>query len=186
MTLLSVVALFNLSSIFIRFLPAAGRLSTYFVRRGYLLVTAVALCLGALTIASGAVSSFVPPGIFSHVVFIIAVALFAIFALQDSVLTALRITYWVPIENASFAVFKLALLAALVPSYRRKRRSCTPGCFRSASLSSSSTRSCSRVRCRGRRASREARCQSAGGSRRSSPPNTSTRSPRLQSPRCFH
>ncbi len=48
------------------------------------------------------------------VVFIIAVALFAIFALQDSVLTALRITYWVPIENASFAVFKLALLAALV------------------------------------------------------------------------
>jgi O-antigen/teichoic acid export membrane protein len=110
LTLLSVVAQFNLSNIFIRFLPEAGRLSTYFVRRGYLVVTVTALGLGALVIASGAVSSFVAPGLVSHGLFVLAVALFAIFALQDAVLTALRITHWVPIENASFAIVKLGLL----------------------------------------------------------------------------
>ena len=110
LTLLSVVAQFNLSSIFVRFVPVAGRLSTYFVRRGYFVVTATALSLGALAIVSGAFSSFVAPGLVSHGLFIVAVALFAIFALQDSVLTALRITHWVPIENATFAVVKLGLL----------------------------------------------------------------------------
>jgi len=110
LTLLSVIAQFNLQSIFVRFLPLAGRLSTYFVRRGYLVVTVTGLGLGALAIVSGAVSSFVAPGYLSHSVFIVAVALFTIFALQDSVLTALRITHWVPIENASFAIIKLGLL----------------------------------------------------------------------------
>lgn len=114
LTLLSVVAQFNLSNIFIRFLPAAGRLSTYLVRRGYVLVTVAALGLGALAIVSGAVSSFVAPGFLSQGLFILAVALFAIFALQDSVLTALRITHWVPIENASFAIVKLGLLVWLL------------------------------------------------------------------------
>ena len=114
LTLLSIVAQFNLARIFIRFLPAAGHLSTYFVRRGYVLVVAASLGLGALVIVSGSVSSFVAPGLVSQGLFIVSVALFAIFALQDSVLTALRITHWVPIENAAFAIFKLGLLVWLV------------------------------------------------------------------------
>jgi O-antigen/teichoic acid export membrane protein len=47
-------------------------------------------------------------------VFVVAVPVVAIFALQDSVLTALRLSPWVPVENVSFAVSKLALLPLLV------------------------------------------------------------------------
>ena len=56
-------------------------------------------------------TNIVPAGAFAAVLFIVAVALFAIFALQDSVLTALRITHWVPLENTAFSVAKLGLLA---------------------------------------------------------------------------
>src|SRR6202035_2416399 len=41
--------------------------------------------------------------------------LLAIFALQDSVLTSLRLAPWAPVENVSFSVAKLALLPAVVP-----------------------------------------------------------------------
>ena len=113
-TLLSIVSQFNLTSIFVRFLPAAGRLGTYFVRRGYIVVTASSLALGAAFVVSPLSSKVVPAGTGAAVLFVVSVALFAIFALQDSVLTALRITHWVPIENTSFSVAKLGLLAWFV------------------------------------------------------------------------
>ena len=49
----------------------------------------------------------------TRALFVVAVPILAIFALQDSVLTALRLAPWVPVENVSFAVSKLALLPVL-------------------------------------------------------------------------
>ncbi|MGH2850595.1 MAG: lipopolysaccharide biosynthesis protein [Solirubrobacteraceae bacterium] len=117
LTLVSVVAQFNLTNVFIRFLPAAGRLSTYFVRRGYVGVVIAAFVLGAAFVLSGLGSTFLQAGLLARVLFVASVALFAIFALQDSVLTALRITHWVPIENATFAVVKLLLLAVFIAAW---------------------------------------------------------------------
>ena len=116
MTLLSIVGQFNLSSVFIRFLPGAGRLSMYFVRRGYLVVVVSGVVLAVIFVASGVGSKFMPKGFGDNALFVIAVGLFGVFTIQDAVLTALRVTKWVPIENATFAVAKLALLAVLVSS----------------------------------------------------------------------
>jgi O-antigen/teichoic acid export membrane protein len=52
--------------------------------------------------------------------FIVATTIWSIFALQDSVLTGLRQTIWIPVENTIFAVFKIVLLivfARLFPQY---------------------------------------------------------------------
>jgi O-antigen/teichoic acid export membrane protein len=114
LTLLSIISQFNLTNIFVRFLPAAGARGTYFVRRGYIGVTTAALILGSIYVVTPLSSKIVPGGVFAAVVFIVAVALFALFALQDSVLTALRITHWVPIENTSFSLAKLGLLSLFI------------------------------------------------------------------------
>ena len=45
--------------------------------------------------------------------FALAVAGWGVFTLQDSVLTALRGVFWVPVENALFGMIKIALLVAL-------------------------------------------------------------------------
>lgn len=112
--LLSTLAQLNLPQVFIRFLPGAGRLTRPFIVRGYLAVTALALVAGSAFVASGLGTGVVRASLPDRVLFVVSAALFAIFALQDSVLTALRIAHWVPVENTSFAAAKLALLPLLV------------------------------------------------------------------------
>src|SRR5208283_2692370 len=51
--LLSTLAQLNLTTIFIRFLPGAGRLTRPFIVRGYLAVTALALVAASAFLASG-------------------------------------------------------------------------------------------------------------------------------------
>jgi O-antigen/teichoic acid export membrane protein len=114
LTLLAIVSQFNLTNVFARFLPTAGSKSIYFVRRGYTGVTITALLLGVIFVVTPLATKVVPSGAGARILFIVSVALFAIFALQDSVLTALRITHWVPIENTTFSIVKLGLLAGFV------------------------------------------------------------------------
>ncbi|HUB36550.1 MAG TPA: hypothetical protein VL972_06970 [Solirubrobacteraceae bacterium] len=113
LTLLATLAQLNLTNVFIRFVPKAGRKTMAFVLRGYAVIIGLALVLGAAFVASGVGSGYVHAGLAERLLFVVAAALFAIFALQDSVLTALRITHWVPVENVSFAAAKLALLPLL-------------------------------------------------------------------------
>jgi O-antigen/teichoic acid export membrane protein len=110
LTLLATLAQLNMTNVFIRLLPVAGRFTGTFIARGYVAVIAVALVVGSAFVASGLGSDFVQSGTPERVLFVAAVVLFAIFALQDSVLTALRIAHWVPVENTTFASVKLALL----------------------------------------------------------------------------
>ena len=113
-TLLATIAQLNLTNIYIRLLPVAGRLGRELIERGYLAVTAVALVVSTFYVTSDLSSSIITGGWVERVLFALAVVVVAIFALQDSVLTALRLSTWVPVENISFAATKLALLPLFV------------------------------------------------------------------------
>lgn len=114
LSLLATIAQLNLSNLYVRYLPIAGRLGHTMVRRGYVAATVLSLVVGTVYVASGLSASVVSGGLGVRVLFVLAVVVLAIFALQDSVLTALRLAPWVPVENISFAVAKLLLLPLLV------------------------------------------------------------------------
>lgn len=114
LTLLATIAQLNLTNVFIRLLPTAGRLGRRLISRGYLAVIACSLLIGTAYVASGLSARVVTGGLLARVLFVIAVAVLAIFALQTSVLTALRLAPWVTVENVSFSAARLVLLPAIV------------------------------------------------------------------------
>ena len=114
LTLLATISQLNLTNVFVRLLPKAGRLGRRLITRGYLAVVALALVVGAVYVLSGLSARVVTGGWVSHLLFVGAVAVLALFALQDSVLVAMRLAPWVTMEIVSFAASKLALLPLLV------------------------------------------------------------------------
>ena len=114
LTLLATIGQLNLTNVFVRLLPAAGRLGAGLVKRGYLAVIVLTLVLGAVYVTSGLGAGVVAGGLWARVLFTLGVTILALFALQDSVLTALRLTPWIPVENITAGVFKLALLPVSV------------------------------------------------------------------------
>jgi O-antigen/teichoic acid export membrane protein len=114
LTLLATISQLNLTNVFVRLLPSAGRLGRRLIARGYLTVVTLSLAVGALYVFSGLGDGIVRGGIATQVAFVVAVPVLALFALQDSVLTAVRRAPWVAAENISFATGKLALLPALL------------------------------------------------------------------------
>ena len=61
---------------------------------------------------------YIPGGFGWRVLFVAAVILWTIFVFQDRVLTGLRATRWVPVENILFAVAKIALLPVFLAVIR--------------------------------------------------------------------
>jgi O-antigen/teichoic acid export membrane protein len=114
LTLLATISQLNLTNVFVRLLPSAGRLGRRLIARGYLAVVTLSLVVGAAYVFSGLGDGVVRGGIATKLAFVVAVPVLAVFALQDSVLTALRRAPWVAAENISFATGKLVLLPALL------------------------------------------------------------------------
>ena len=114
LTLLSIVGQLNLTNVFVRLLPTAGRLGVGLVRRGYLAVIVLTLSLGAIYVLSGLGAGIVGHGTGARVLFVLGVTVLALFGLEDSVLTALRLTPWIPVENISAGVAKLVLLPVVI------------------------------------------------------------------------
>jgi O-antigen/teichoic acid export membrane protein len=110
MTLLANLSQLSFGSIFDRFLPRAGNGTRALVTRAYGLCTVVALAVAVAYLLAGFGHNFIPQSLGWHTLFVVAVILWTIFVLQDSVLTGLRATRWVPVENILFALAKLALL----------------------------------------------------------------------------
>jgi O-antigen/teichoic acid export membrane protein len=110
MWLLANLSQLSFGSIFDRFLPVAGKQTRAFVTRAYVLCTCVSLIATDIYLVAGFGRTFIPPSPWWHGFFVVVVALWTIFILQDSVLTGLRATRWVPVENILFALAKLALL----------------------------------------------------------------------------
>jgi O-antigen/teichoic acid export membrane protein len=120
MILLSNLSQLSFGTIFERFLPVAGLETRRFVLRAYVMCTVFAFVLATIYATSGLGHRFLAASLLWRSVFIGAVVLSTIFALQDSVLIGLRSSKWVPVENILFAAMKLALLFVLVTSLPRQ------------------------------------------------------------------
>jgi O-antigen/teichoic acid export membrane protein len=110
MLLLANLAQLSFGSIFERFLPVAGSMTRDFVKRAYAMVVIFGFVLALAYLAAGFGHSFLPSSWGWNVLFVVAVILWTIFALQDSVLIGLRASKWVAVENIAFSIAKLVLL----------------------------------------------------------------------------
>jgi len=114
MMLISGIGQLGMASIFARYLPVAGARTRRFIVSTYLGTGALTLALGLLAAWTSHLWS--PPLRFLRadagwfVLFAAATVTWTIFTLQDSVMTGLHETRWVPVENAVFAVAKLVLV----------------------------------------------------------------------------
>jgi O-antigen/teichoic acid export membrane protein len=116
------IASLNLPNVLVRFLPHSGRHTHKRVVGSYCVSAVVALCAAATFVVG--VTAWAPRLSFlrtDHGLqawFVFSTIAWCLFAIQDSVLTALGRAVWVPIENAVFSVVKLGLLVALATSMR--------------------------------------------------------------------
>ena len=118
MLTLSTVSQLNMSSGILRFLPIVKLDPTRAVIGAYAL-------MGAATTLFGALFVILAPDVAHNYrflrddsgiawSFVIAAVLWGVFALQDAVLTAMRRAPWVPVENSTFGILKIAALPLLL------------------------------------------------------------------------
>ncbi len=103
----------GMGAVFARFLPVARTYTAGMVSRGYGIAVLAALTLGGGFVVLGYGRDFLPRDPVSLTVFGAGVILYSIFALQDSVLTAMRRATWVLSENVLVALIRLLLLPVL-------------------------------------------------------------------------
>jgi glycosyltransferase involved in cell wall biosynthesis/O-antigen/teichoic acid export membrane protein len=120
MMFLSYLCQLSLTGALTRFIPTSGRDTTRLIVGSY--------GVSALMSATVATIFVVGAGIWAPQVrslvqtpeaaawFVVATVAWSVFSLQDAVLTGLRRTVWVPVENTIFAVVKILVLVALVGS----------------------------------------------------------------------
>ena len=117
MMTLSSISQLNLANVITRFLPQAGTRAARWILGAYgLAVVATVVGAGVFLAVVPAFSKslrFLDRDVAFAAIFVLATALWSIFGLQDSVMTALRRAPWIPLENSTFGVLKLAFLPAL-------------------------------------------------------------------------
>jgi O-antigen/teichoic acid export membrane protein len=114
MTLLANFAQLNLSSAFVRFLPAAGPRTRAVILLSYVGCSIIAVLGTTIFLLTSLNNGIVPEVLAMEIFFTASVVLWTIFVVQDAALIGLRSTLWVPFENISYSVAKLALLPLLV------------------------------------------------------------------------
>lgn len=114
------VAQLNLLSALTRFVQPAGASTTRLVRGIYLLSASVAVVLGVSFLV---LIPHVDPSLGFLTAdrrlaawFVLSTAVWAIFVLEDGVLTGLRRAVWVPVENTGYALLKCAMVIPLAAS----------------------------------------------------------------------
>jgi O-antigen/teichoic acid export membrane protein len=118
-TLLSGIGQLNLSGMLMRFLPRAGGRSRRLVVMTYAFTASVSAFLAAISLL--VIRMFAPQtsplhlNVVQFAAFVGAVAVTAIFAIEDSVLVGLRRAVWVPVENGTFGLAKIGMLFVLAP-----------------------------------------------------------------------
>ncbi len=123
LALISGVAQLGMTSVLPRYLPSSGSRTRRFVLATYGVTVLLALALGALAAATSSLWS--PPLRFlatDDQWFALCVGMTAIWtisALQDAVMTGLREARWVPVENVTMGVAKIALVVAFATSHPR-------------------------------------------------------------------
>jgi O-antigen/teichoic acid export membrane protein len=114
MVLLATVAQLSFGTSFERFLPVAGAQTRIFVKRAYVMCTAIGLVVAIAYVALGFSHSFLPKAFGWRAVFVAGVVMWTVFALQDSVLIGLRASRLVPVENILYSIVKLALIPVFI------------------------------------------------------------------------
>ena len=114
MSVLALLSQMSFGPTFERFIPVAGTQTRRLITRGYAICTISSTIISAAFIASGVGHKFIPTSLVWRAIFLVSVVLWAIFGLQDSALVGLRSTRWVPVENITYSVAKLALLPLFV------------------------------------------------------------------------
>ena len=109
-TLLSGLGQIGFVSIIARFLPVARRRSSVIIRRGYAGTLVVTWILACAFVALRFGRAFLSRDAGSVAIFVVSVLVFAVFSLQDVVLTAMRRAPWVLAENILVAVARLLLI----------------------------------------------------------------------------
>lgn len=120
MTLLSGAVAINLTGTLSRFIPRAGRRTGRLVGGVYLLSSVVVAVLSAgflLTLGRWGPTFDLLRDPTMALYFVPVVVVAGIFTLQDSVLTALRSSVWVPVENTCFGILKIVLLVLMAASF---------------------------------------------------------------------
>ena len=107
----------RLMNVLTRFLPRARERSAWLVGRSYLLAVGASLvaCAVCLNLPGDPlpVATLLGHAPYAGLWFTGAVVAFALFTLQDAVLTGVRQATWVPIENGVHSLLKLGLVVAL-------------------------------------------------------------------------
>ena len=123
MMLVSGVAQLNLVGGLLSFVPGAGRSTWRLVGWSYAISLVVATLLALVFLAGVRVwapkLAFLSSDDGFAFWFIASTMVWCIFSLQDAVLTGLRRAIWVPIDNTTFAVAKIGLLAAFATTFPR-------------------------------------------------------------------
>ncbi len=115
MTLMASFALLNLGSVFPRFLYASGAKATVMLRTGYAASTSIAFVVSVLfLLLTRHHHGYIEGGFWPSAAFVAAVVLWVIFTIEDAALVGFRRAFWVPVENTSFSVVKIALLPVFV------------------------------------------------------------------------
>jgi len=121
LTFLAAVAQGPSMSAMLRYIPVAGSDTKRLVLWAYLSSTLLALLVGGgflLTIDFWSpLLDFLGQDIWLALWFLLGVVGWCIFALQDNVLTGLRETIFVPIENIPYAVVKIGMLIVIATSF---------------------------------------------------------------------
>ncbi|HEX7497135.1 MAG TPA: lipopolysaccharide biosynthesis protein [Candidatus Limnocylindrales bacterium] len=120
MMFLSYISQLGLAGALTRFIPTAGRDTTRLILGSYGVSMLVSAAVATIFIlGTGIWAPGVRPLIDSPAAvawFVVASMAWTLFALQDAVLTGLRRTVWVPIENTIFAAVKILVLVGLAGS----------------------------------------------------------------------
>lgn len=115
---LSTICQLNLDNVLVRFLPGVRGRAGRVVAAAYGVNALLALVLGtAFVLIVPSLSddfAFLRDDDAIAAAFVAGLALWGVFTLQDSALTAMRHAHWVPVENTIFGVLKLAALPVAV------------------------------------------------------------------------
>ncbi|HKE65190.1 MAG TPA: oligosaccharide flippase family protein [Micromonosporaceae bacterium] len=112
-TLVAGLGQLSIVSIFARFLPVARARTVRMIKAGYATTLAASFLIAVGFVLFGFGRDFLDHGVPSTVLFVVCVLVFAIFSLQDVVLTAFRHATWVLWENIGVAAIRLAALPLL-------------------------------------------------------------------------
>jgi len=123
MLLLSGMGQLSLNNVLVRFVPVAGKQTQRLLVYAYTASAVAAIVFSIVFVLGIEIWSpslrFLQESPLWQWAFGIAILSWCIFSLQDSVLTGLRQTVWVPVENTVFAVLKIVLLVLFAHSLTR-------------------------------------------------------------------